>query len=474
MIGIKSYGGYIPFHRITKAAIAAAYGNVAKGGEKAVAYYDEDSLTMAVGATLNAIPNATGTFLNGICFASTTSPYREKAAAPQIAAVLDCDHNVKTSDFCNSLKAAADGMLVALEYAKNGENYLVATADCRLGGADGTYENDLGDGAAAFVFGQGDDIIAQYVDSHAVSIEAYDMWRKDDKIVRFWDVRYAVTQIFEPMVSEAVKGVFAKTGLTAADFAKVVCYAHEERHSAGILGKLGFAPEQIQSGFYKEIGNTGCAAAPIMLAAALDEAKPGEKILYVGYGDGATAIVFEATGKIAEYKPTRTVRALIDCKTTDLPYGKYLKWKDFLLCEPQRRPAQERSSLPDYLRNYKKNHAMYGSICTKCGVPHYPPQRVCATCHAVDQMEPYRFISRKALVRTYTLDGLSLSLDPPNNLVVVEFEGGGKMMTFLVDCAKEEMRVNMPVKMSFRRMFEANGVNTYFWKVVPCRESEEN
>jgi uncharacterized OB-fold protein len=82
-------------------------------------------------------------------------------------------------------------------------------------------------------------------------------------------------------------------------------------------------------------------------------------------------------------------------------------------------------------------------------------------------MEPYCFIGKKATIRTFTLDGLSLSKDSPNYLVVVDFEGGGKMMTYLVDCKSEDVRVGLPVRLSFRKIFDANGVHTYFWKVVP-------
>ena len=85
-------------------------------------------------------------------------------------------------------------------------------------------------------------------------------------------------------------------------------------------------------------------------------------------------------------------------------------------------------------------------------------------------MEPYQFLNKKGHIRTFTMDGLSLSLDSPNILVVVEFEGGGKMMTYLVDCSKEDVKVGMAVTPTFRKMFEANGVQTYFWKVVPAEE----
>ena len=34
----------------------------------------------------------------------------------------------------------------------------------------------------------------------------------------------------------------------------------------------------------------------------------------------------------------------------------------------------------------------------------------------------------------------------------------------------EDIKVGMAVQPTFRKMFEANGVHTYFWKVVPVGE----
>jgi uncharacterized OB-fold protein len=54
----------------------------------------------------------------------------------------------------------------------------------------------------------------------------------------------------------------------------------------------------------------------------------------------------------------------------------------------------------------------------------------------------------------------------------VEFEGGGKMMSYLVDCRKEDVQVGMAVRPTFRKLFQENGVHTYFWKVVPEEQEE--
>ncbi|MBW2397466.1 MAG: 3-hydroxy-3-methylglutaryl CoA synthase, partial [Deltaproteobacteria bacterium] len=54
MTGIRAYGAYIPMTRLPFALIQ---GRPAKEGgpEKAVAYYDEDAVTMAVAAAIDCL-----------------------------------------------------------------------------------------------------------------------------------------------------------------------------------------------------------------------------------------------------------------------------------------------------------------------------------------------------------------------------------------------------------------------------------
>ena len=473
MTGIVSYGTYIPYWRLKKDTAAQAYGKRAGKGAKAVAYCDEDSITMAVAAAIDAV-EASGARPSAVFFASATAPYKEKMSAAEVAAALDLDLSVRTADFSNSLRAGTAALFAAMDaVSQDGGQAVVAVGDCRLGAADGKMETDLGDAAAALVIGT-EDLLATVDGRVSLSQDAPDQWRAyDDTFVRNWDVRWANTQLYTPLVTRAVRELLEKTGLKPEDFAKIVLYGHDDKTRTALAGKLGFAPEQIQASFFNEIGNSGNAAAGIMLGAALDSAKPGDKILAVTYGEGCDAFCLTVTEKAATYRPLHTVEQLLRRGNDALPYGKYLKWKEMVVHEPQKRPEQERSSLPDYFRNYKKNHAFYGCRCTVCGTPHFPPQRVCVHCHAIDKMEEYRFFDKAAHVRTFTMDGTGLSLDSPNILVVLEFEGGGKLMTYLVDCRKEDVRMGMAVRPTFRRMFRANGISTYFWKVVPAEEVRE-
>lgn len=469
MNGIVSYGAYIPYYRLKKETAAQAFGKMAGKGEKAVAYCDEDSITMAVAAAMDALAGTAPESLAGVLFASASAPYQEKMNATELAAVLDAPKKIRAANFGGSLRAGSAAMLAALD---GEQTTMVTMSDCRLGAADGKFEAELGDGAAAFLMGT-EDVLAALEGTVSLSQNAIDQWRStEDTYVRNWDMRYANVQLYTPLVKGAVTELMKKLERQPSDYSKIVLYGHEEKNRLGLAAKLGFQPEQVQPSLFGQIGNTGNAAAGIMLCAALDTAKPGDRILFVTYGEGCDAMSFTVTEKANTYRSNATVEQRLNHKDNTLPYGKYLKWKGMLECEPQKRPAQERSALPDYFRNYRKNYNLVGSRCTACGTPVFPPQRVCVHCHEIDKTEPYSFLDKTARVRTFTIDGLSLSLDSPNYLVVIEFAGGGKMMTYLVDCKKEDIKVGMVVKPSFRKMFEANGVHTYFWKVVPTQEVE--
>lgn len=470
MIGITAFGGYVPVNRLDRKYIKQAFGKTVPPGEKAVANYDEDSLTMGVAASLECCRGMDTGELDQISFASTTAPYAEKQCATTLAAAMDAGRNVRTADYADTLRAGSAAMLSALDAAALGKKTLVAVSDSRLGGADGPFEAGFGDGAAAFTFGDAG-VIAEFIDSFSVAVEFPDLWRsKEDSFVRSWEERFGITQGYFPFVTEAVLGVMEKTGAKPEDFSRIVLYAMAPRYQTELAGKLGFQPGQIQDSLYATVGNAGAANAPMMLAAALEQAKPGDKILFVTYGEGSDALIFRVTEEIAKLGPRRGIQSYLNRKRTAMNYEKYLRWRELIHFEPAKRPPQLRSSLPDFYRNYKKNYALYGCRCTVCATPQFPPGRVCVQCQAVDKMEPYRFYGKTARVATYTFDYLALSLDPPNVVAVVDFEGGGRMFCNLVDCDLDKIKVGMEVEMAFRKLFSADGICTYFWKAVPKAE----
>ncbi|HUJ02062.1 MAG TPA: hypothetical protein VLW75_00375, partial [Rhizomicrobium sp.] len=88
MTGITSYGAYIPRLRLQRKAIAQANAWFAPGllggakGERAMANWDEDAVTMAVEAARDCIPAhdplKDRAFVDAIYFASTSMPFADR------------------------------------------------------------------------------------------------------------------------------------------------------------------------------------------------------------------------------------------------------------------------------------------------------------------------------------------------------------------------------------------------------------
>ena len=152
MVGIRSYGAYIPLHRLERSEIVKAWRSpFPVPGEKAVANYDEDSLTMAFAAAWDCATGIDRQEIDGLFFASTTSPYKEKQASTTIAGAMALRRDILTADFGGSLRAGTIALRAAMDAVRAGsaKNVIVTAADRRLAGANGMPEMFFGDGAGA-------------------------------------------------------------------------------------------------------------------------------------------------------------------------------------------------------------------------------------------------------------------------------------------------------------------------------------
>ena len=119
MVGITDTEVYFPLYKITRAEIARTWGKPGSAGEKAVAAYDEDTVTMAVAAALG-LEKRSEKKVDGLYFATTTAPYGEKQAAALIASAIDLEKECWTVDFANSVRAGTLAMKAAVDAVKSG------------------------------------------------------------------------------------------------------------------------------------------------------------------------------------------------------------------------------------------------------------------------------------------------------------------------------------------------------------------
>jgi uncharacterized OB-fold protein len=84
-------------------------------------------------------------------------------------------------------------------------------------------------------------------------------------------------------------------------------------------------------------------------------------------------------------------------------------------------------------------------------------------------MQPERMSDVPATITTYTIDRLAFSENPPNVAAVVDFDGGGRYRCQITDVDPDTVAIGDRVEMTFRRMFESNGIVNYHWKARPIR-----
>ena len=468
MPGIIAYGAYVPRFRL-----GAETAGWPGSQERAVANFDEDSVTMAVAAGLDCLGGRDRQAVDALFFASSTVPYAEKQGAAIISAALDLRRDIFAADVTDVLRAGTTALRSALDAVAAGSacQALVVVADSRQGAPRSETERNSGDGAAAFLVGQ-DDIVAEFIGSYTLTENMLDNWRSSgDPFVRSWEDRFATEEGLERIVPEALEGFLAKLQLAIDDIARVALYAPDARRHARLVRRLGLRPEQAQDPLFGRLGNTGAAFPLMLLSAALDEAKPGETLLSVSYGDGSDVLAFRTTdieiqrkqgsGGMSEYMESRSVLQ---------SYETYARWRDvWLTDDAARRPAPSSPSVSAMWREGNKNLRLYAGRCNACGYVQYPPQRVCVNCQARDDFVPVRLSDRPGEIFTYSMDYIAGAVDTPLVVSVVDFQGGGRIICMMTDRELDEVRVGMPVEMSFRKLRVVNGIHNYYWKAMPRR-----
>jgi hydroxymethylglutaryl-CoA synthase len=471
VVGITSYGAYIPRTRLPLSVIGG--GRAKEGGpEKAVAWNDEDSVTMAVSAAVNCMRGLDRSAVDGVMFASTTYAFREKQAASLIAKALDLPREIRTADFSGSLRAGTAALRGAIDAVTAGSarRVLVVASDSRMGAPGSGLERNGGDGAVAFLIGDSG-AVATLSDSCAVTDEIVDLWRGDgDRFVHSWEDRFVIQEGFTPNMIEAGKGVMAQLGLNASDYASICLYAPDARSHAGVARGLS-AKEQVQDALFGRLGNAGVAFAPIQLAAALESAKSGDRILVVNYGDGAEALSFQVTDAIEKLDDRRGVSWHLARRREISSYDKYIKARSLDSREWQA-GGDPGLSATVHFRERDEDISFCGQKCLQCSAVQFPNQRICESCFAKDDFEKARLSDRIGKVVTYTFDFFFPTPDPPTVVTICEIDGA-RVHLQLVNVAPSDTRIGLPVEFEFRRIHEAGGRPNYYWKGSPLPDTDE-
>lgn len=481
MVGITAYGAYVPRLRLSRQAIYDANKWFAPGlrgqakGERSMANWDEDSVTMAVEASrdcLNGKGEAEDAF-DALYFASTTHPFKDRQNAGVIGTALHREQGLSVADFGGSQKCATTALMAALDAAKAGRTVLVAASDKRMAKVASANEMQYGDGAAALLVGAKDPVAA-YLGGHSVSIDFVDHFRGDESDTDYtWEERWIRDEGYVKIVPPAVKATLAKLGLKGSDIAHFVMPSLMQAVPKQMAKMSGVAETAVRDTLSANLGDTGAAHVAVMLAQCLEEAKAGEKILVVGFGQGVDVLVFEATAALARLSKRNGVSGALARRKEEKNYMKYLAFNEMLPIDKGMRAEFDKKTALSIL--WRKRDMIYGLVggkCRVCGTVQFPKSQVCVNpnCHAVDSQDDHRMAGLEASIMSFTADSLTYSPDPPAYYGMITFPEGGRFMADFTDCDKEQVKVGAKMRMMFRIRDNdqmRGGFKRYFWKAAP-------
>ena len=306
MVGIITYGAYIPRYRIKVEEIARVWGaNAAEisGGlgvfEKAVPDYDENTATFAVEAARAALARRSVDVseIKAVYVGSESHPYAVKPTAVTVGEAIGATPVMTAADYEFACKAGTAAIQTSMGLVASGMmKYAVAVgADTAQGAPGDALEYTAAAGGAAYVIGN-DDPIAEINDTCSFTSDTPDFWRREGEDYPRHGGRFSGEPGYFKHVESAAKMMMERRGTRPSDYDYAVFHQPNAKFPQKAAKSLGFTAEQIKPGLLvPRLGNTYSGAVPLGLAAVLDIAKPGDRIFVTSYGSGAGSDSFDIT-----------------------------------------------------------------------------------------------------------------------------------------------------------------------------------
>lgn len=481
MVGITGYGAYAPRLRLQRQAAAKAHAWLQPGlmgkakGERTMANWDEDAITMAVEAARDCLgPDDDRSHVTGLLLATTTAPFSDRLNAGIVAAALTLEPGVAAADLTGSQKAGLTALAQALGAAPTSGAILVAAADKRRARAASTQELDFGDAGAAFLVGS-KNVIADYLGGATTTADFVDHFRGAGEDFDYnWEERWIRDEGFAKLVPPTVERALKAAKVAPGDVDVFILPSLFKGVPESIAKKVGIKVEAVKDAMASNVGEAGCAHALFLLAHALEVATPGQVIVVAQFGQGCEALVLRVTDEIHRFKPQKGVSGWLKLGKPEANYMKFAVFNNLIDWDKGMRAEKDnKTALTTLYRNNDMILGLVGGRCTKTGAVQFPRTRISVNPNdpAVDTQEPYKFSERKASVLTWSADYLTYAMSPPNHYGMMVFEGGGRIFMDITDVEPGDVDSGQAVRMAFRikEWDDRRGFTRYFWKATPVR-----
>lgn len=341
MLGIVSYGTYIPKFRIKLSEIARVWGKnvdviMQSLGikEKSVPAIDEDTATIAFEAGKSCLKALDRKVRIGALFIGSEShPYAVNPTSTIVGELLGIGNEYLAADLEFACKAATAGIqaIAGLVASNHIEHGLAIGADTAQSKPHDALEYSAASAGCAVILGKRQ-VIAELEGFTSFSSDTPDFWRRDGVPFPTHAGRFTGEPAYFTHVINAAEMLMKKLRIKPRDCTYCVFHMPNGKFPREAASRLGFRTEQLlPSMIVEDIGNPYSASMLLGLAQVLDQAKAGERIFAVSYGSGAgsDAFVWKATGALKNVQRKRrifqsTVREQIK-KKTYVSYAQYLK-----------------------------------------------------------------------------------------------------------------------------------------------------
>jgi 3-hydroxy-3-methylglutaryl CoA synthase/uncharacterized OB-fold protein len=473
--GLLATARYVPRLRLERSEVFAQHRWMAPGlkslakGQRAMANWDEDAVTMAVEACRSlfaAVPAAGSAELT---LASTTLPFADRLNAGIVAAALGLDAEAAVRDVASSSRAALTELAACLRHPAPGATRITVASERRTARPGSAQELIFGDGAAAAAVGTGH-AIATFVAARSVHADFVDHFRQTgDPYDYAWEERWVRDEGYMKVAAGVIKQCLSDAGVSAADVAHFALPTPLPRINEAVAKRVGIAAAALVGTAGDTVGDLGCAQPLAMLDIALRTAAPGAYILVAAFGSGCDVLLLKRTAL-----PCPGIEP--DAGKPETSYLKYLSFTgQIALAWGMRAEMDNKPALTAAWRDHARTERFEGGRCERCGTVQFPLSRLCVNpeCKAQDTQKALSFIDRPARVLSHTSDFLAYTPAPPFQFGHIDFEGGGRVLMEFADTDREELSVGLPLRMVYRikDLDAARGFRRYFWKATPVRSA---
>lgn len=336
-VGIIGYGAYVPRYRLPASEVARIWKDgedVLPVKEKAVPGLDEDTATMAIEAARSAVSRAgiDPAGIGAVWVGSESHPYVVKPTSAIVAEALGVIPNTLAGDWEFACKAGTEAIQASIGLVGSGMvRYALAIGmDTAQGRPGDALEYTAGAGGAAYLLGPAEEALAVFEGSYSFVTDTPDFFRRPYQHYPQHGGRFTGEPAYFKHILSAARALMEELGTQAQDYTYAVFHQPNTKFPQRAAKMLGFTPEQIQPGLLvSDIGNTYAGSSLIGLAAVLDVAQPGDRILLASFGSGAGSDAFSLVVKepvLERRARARMTRDYIE-RRKPIDYGLYVRYR---------------------------------------------------------------------------------------------------------------------------------------------------